>query len=95
MGDYTPTPNEVRADFALLHTRNFDEYQVGRSLTSEQEFYGDIFDRVLAKVRAEAWDQGWVSAMQYEGRCQDAEAAGQGVFITEPKNPYRTTESED
>ena len=51
---YVPNLNEVRADFVALHTRNFDPYQAGRSLTSEQEYYGDQFDRFIAKVRADA-----------------------------------------
>ena len=51
---YVPNLNEVRADFVALHTRNFDPYQAGRSLTSEQEYYGDQFDRFIAKVRAGA-----------------------------------------
>ena len=50
MSEYTPTPNEIRADFITLHTRNFDSYTVGRSLTSEQEVYGDAFDRMIAEV---------------------------------------------
>ena len=48
-----PSEKEVRADFVALHTRNFDSYQVGRSLTSEQEYYGDQFDRFIAKVQAD------------------------------------------
>ena len=54
MSEYTPTPNEIRADFITLHTRNFDSYTVGRSLTSEQEVYGDAFDRMIAEVERAA-----------------------------------------
>lgn len=43
-----PSTGEVRAVYIRDHTRNFDSYQVGRSLTSEQEFYGAKFDRWLA-----------------------------------------------
>lgn len=53
MSEYTPTTDEVRADFVALHTRNFDAYAVGRSLTSEQEYYGEDFDRWLAAHDAE------------------------------------------
>lgn len=51
--EYTPTTEEVRADYVRDHTRNFDSYSVGRSLTSEQEVYGDRFDRWLAAHDAE------------------------------------------
>ena len=54
MSEYTPTPNEARADFITLRTRNFDAYQVGRSLTSEQEFYGAQYDRMIAAIEREA-----------------------------------------
>ena len=54
MSEYTPTPNEARADFITLRTRNFDAYQVGRSLTSEQDFYGAQHDRMIAEVERTA-----------------------------------------
>ena len=49
MSEYTPTTGEVRAAFVSVHTRNFDAYQAGRSLESEEEHYGDQFDRWLAQ----------------------------------------------
>lgn len=56
-----PSLGEVRADYIRDHTRNFDSYLVGRSLTSEQEFYGEKFDRWLAEhdrqVAERAWDE--------------------------------------
>ncbi|MCT2182861.1 hypothetical protein M3G00_07915 [Brevibacterium casei] len=63
---YVPNLNEVRADFVALHTRNFDPYQAGRSLTSEQEYYGDQFDRFIAKVKAEAWATGLDTGVGYK-----------------------------
>ena len=48
----TPSTAEVRADYILDHTRNFDSFQVGRSLTSEQEFYAAKFDQWLREERA-------------------------------------------
>lgn len=48
-----PSINEVRADFIALHTRNFDAYMVGRSVASEQEFYGAQFDSVIRRIQAE------------------------------------------
>lgn len=57
MSKYTPTTDEVRAVYVWTHTRNFDSYQVGRTLASEQKHYGDEFDRWLDQVRSEAWDE--------------------------------------
>ena len=51
--DYTPSLNEVCADYVAIHTRNFDSYATGRSLTSEQEVYASRFDRWLASHDAE------------------------------------------
>lgn len=62
MSDYTPGANEVRADFITLHTRNFDAYTVGRSLTSEQEVYGDVFDRMIAEVERASADKALTDA---------------------------------
>ena len=54
MSEYTPSVDEMRADFVHERTRRFDEYQAGRSLESEEEHYGDQFDRFLARVRRDA-----------------------------------------
>ena len=63
-----PSTGEVRADYVRDHTRNFDSYMVGRSLTSEQEFYGAKFDRWLAAHDAEV--QAQVVAEEPEERWQ-------------------------
>ena len=52
--EYVPSECEVRADFVQTHTRNFDSYLMGRSLTSEQEHYGAQFDAMIARVRRDA-----------------------------------------
>lgn len=52
--EYVPGERKVRADFVLARTRNFDSYMMGRTLASEQERYGDEFDRWIDKVKAEA-----------------------------------------
>ena len=54
MSEYTPSVDEMRADFVHERTRGFDEYQAGRSLESEEEHYGDQFDRFLTRVRQDA-----------------------------------------
>lgn len=51
--DYTPSLNEVCADYVAIHTRNFDSYATGRSLTSEQGVYMSRFDRWLASHDAD------------------------------------------
>lgn len=84
--EYVPTMGEVRADYVRDHTRNFDEYQVGRTLTSQQAYYGDQFDRWLAAhdaevtraAKAEAWDE----AIEH-GERWGLIAPGEAV------NPYR------
>lgn len=54
MSEYTPSVDEMRADFVHERTRRFDEYQAGRSLESEEAHYGEQFDRFLARVRRDA-----------------------------------------
>lgn len=49
-----PLINEIRADYIREHTRTFDGGHPDRTLTSEQEFYGNRFDRAIARARAEA-----------------------------------------
>ena len=40
-------------------------------------------------ARAEAWDAGRMAWQKYVWRREDADAAGQGVILSEPLNPYR------
>lgn len=44
----------------------------------------------LEAAQADVWDEGWHAFGRYIRRLEDAEAAGWGVNITEPQNPYRT-----
>lgn len=52
--EYVPSEYEIREDFVWAHTRNFDCYLMGRSLTSEQEHYGAQFDAMIARIRRDA-----------------------------------------
>ena len=79
MSKYTPTTSEVRAAYVWTYTRNFDTYQVGRPLASEQKHYGDEFDRWLNQVKAEAWEE-----------CAN-EIEKQGT-VQIPDNPYEEQE---
>lgn len=79
MSEYTPTTAEIRDDYVSLNTCNFDAYQVGRPqvgrwLASEQERYGDQFDRWLAAERASAVPA--APAFEYEMRVASADREG-------------------
>lgn len=76
--EYVPSEHEVRADFVLARTRNFDSYMMGRPLASEQKHYGDEFDRWLNRVKAEAWEE-CATAIEMQGTVQI------------PDNPYEET----
>lgn len=84
--EYTPSTEDVRSDFIDLHTRNFDSYQTGRTLTSEQGLYGSEFDRWLDNERASVWDEA----------IADADEAGwlfnYGTEYMSKRNPYREEE---
>lgn len=77
--EYVPSEREVRADFVLARTRNFDSYMMGRPLASEQERYGDEFDRWLNQVKAEAWEE-CAAKIEMQGTVQI------------PDNPYEEME---
>jgi len=51
------------------------------------------FDRWLAahdrEVRAKAWTEGLHKAYNHVDRLEQADAAGQGVMVPDPVNPYR------
>lgn len=85
-----PSLNEIRADFITLHTRNFDAYMVGRSLTSEQEFYGAQFDSVIRRIQAEAWEDARrsVRAIPHWFNTDDK----YGEFDLQPLGPDETSE---
>ena len=53
MSDYTPTTEEVRADYVRDHTHGYDEYQGDRTLTAVQGDHEAEFDRWLAQHDAE------------------------------------------
>ena len=51
--EYTPSLDEVRADYVRDHTHGYDEFQGRYTLTAMQEFYGEQFDRMIEAVRQE------------------------------------------
>lgn len=68
MSDYTPSLTKIRAEYAK---RGLPPYTRGR---------GAEFDRAIAKVKADAWDEGAKTNSDYLF----------GPDPTEPTNPYRT-----
>lgn len=94
MSDYTPQPNEVRADFITLHTRNFDAYQAGRSLTSEQEVYGDVFDRMIAEVRREAAEKALTETANELDRIGNGLVGGLSDWLRARAEAYRQERKE-
>lgn len=78
MSDYTPTTEEVREVFCTPITL---------SQTLSEEFHWEVsgqFDRWLASVKAEAWDEGAESAY-YDPEIRDQ--------VNYPDNPYREQET--
>ena len=47
------------------------------------------FEDWFREVQADAWDVGSRDTHIYYSRQEDADAAGQGVLIRNPQNPYR------
>ena len=90
MNDYTPTTEEVRDGYEL------NASDLCRQPLGHRDHYAE-FDRWLAEhdrqVKAEAWAEGVKSERDYQWRCEDADAAGQGVMIFRPKNPYLNGDS--
>jgi len=66
VSDYTPTTEEVRQGWRTART--------GQFYVKEQFITDEEFDRWLAEVKADAWDEGYVSSDDYYG---------------EHDNPYR------
>jgi hypothetical protein len=56
--EYTPTTEEVRARYQTASRNKFGHRDPKRITDTE-------FDRWLAKVRAEAWDEGYSAAAEY------------------------------
>jgi len=81
MSEYTPTTKEVRADY------------IDAGWGADGSLYGDNdpaqFDRWLASVKAEAWDDG--HDVGWESRHEDALSGymPRGAYESDRHNPYR------
>lgn len=75
MSDYTPTVEEVRTDYVLAYADR----------DSSQLLAGAAFDRFIAKVKVDAWDEG------YETGCSSpyGTATPSGRPYDPEPNPYR------
>lgn len=79
MSDYTPTNVEVRVAY-VAYRSSADTLQQARTLHTP--IFGPEFDRWLAEVKAEAWEEGWCQkSLQVDGYEWDW-------------NPYRDEETE-
>jgi ABC-type Zn2+ transport system substrate-binding protein/surface adhesin len=85
MSDYTPTTDEVRADYVRDHTRGYDEYQGDQTLTAMQEHYGAEFDSWLAQhdaeVRTAALREAMAEALEEERDQYKAGAQELGAYL--------------
>ena len=77
MDDYTPTTEEVR--MAYNHWGKYPEFA-----PDDFDVTGAEFDRWLASVRADAWDEGWAALSEQE-RLQRADR----FHPITRGNPYR------
>ena len=75
MSDYTPTTEEVRADYCLLA-------DVSRPRQLQ-------FDRWLAEVKAQAWEEGYDAGLQ-----RDQLSKSEFPYGTVNTNPYRKGEEQ-
>lgn len=74
MSEFTPTPEEVRT----WYSGAVDEYRCDTGLSLEED--EEAFDRWLASVQAEAWEQGHKAGKTY--------GFSHGLN-EEPTNPYQ------
>lgn len=77
-----PTEEQVRT----LRGQLFDAgYREAELLAENKALLEEI-----REAKAEAWDEGLSAAYGHVYRQEDADAAGQGVLIPSPANPYRS-----
>ena len=77
-----PTEEQVRT----LRGQLFDAgYREAELLAENKAFVEEI-----REAKAEAWDEGLSAAYGHVYRQGDADAAGQGVLLPSPANPYRS-----
>lgn len=79
---YTPSLDEVRDDYVIENMRGYDEYQADEPSSVRRARYRLRFDRLIAQVRAEAWDEGRRAGVENASR--DLWEDGDPIL-----NPYR------
>lgn len=75
---YTPSTEEVREEWASL---------LGGLYRNQR--YSE-FDRMIAAVLADAWDEGQMARTEYERRIVAAYLDDAEEYISSPANPYRS-----
>lgn len=85
MSEYTPTTEEVRELIVAGHENQYRD-ELG-NITGAS--YGEGFDRWLAEVKAQAWEEGcrWgaVEFQTLEAKLEDEDK----VQVTDADNPYK------
>ena len=71
MSDYTPTTAEIRKNYWIGTAFSKDAMR-----TADKIMEYEAFDRWLAEVKADAWEEG-----MYAGKADD--------YFGDPDNPYR------
>ena len=85
MSDYTPTTEEVRAVY------NSDEFGNPAGLNDSCP----EFDRWLAEVKADAWEEGQLALLEYMGVPLYSFKGDEIINPKQPKNPYRQVENSE
>ena len=85
MADYTPTTDELRRSWRWWRKPEAERRMGWLNDEMLSEAVNPEFDRAIAKVKAEAWDEGKTAAI-------DAELADRGYGDPHyPDNPYERT----
>lgn len=80
MNEYTPTTERVRRDYVVENLGSTTEPHTATDGEAE-------FDRWLAQVKADAWDEGFRTCDQVWTETADITTPDE--YRTDPTNPYR------
>lgn len=85
MDDYTPSTEEVKTDYLNMQSFVADEKDIDANYRALMKF-----NRWLASVRADAWDEGYATRTEYERGIVAAYLDDADEYISAPANPYRS-----
>ena len=91
MSDYTPTTEEVRDAFAIRKWDNFQRNYPNSHDKTERDAERERFDRWLAQVKAEAWDEAYRQGIEDERTAEELQVGiGLGGYAPANRsNPHR------